>query len=191
MHETFISNVMKVQREGCWSGATLPLYRKSQRGIWNGVSRRKGHRGMRCVDFFWWVARVGQRFPRLQEIDVVRNFEGIQLQSHIYMVFCVVGQNKLCSRTNFWVQKRRHRNQTTSSNHGEEMKFTSAMMSGRRQRGTTTPFWPVYAMKNEQEVFRKEREKRSGQDGNQKPTSNKNEFRKKVMERGNDKIDED
>ena len=51
------------------------------------------------------------------------------------------------------------------------MKCTSATVSGRGQRGTTTQNMPGYRKKNRQKVFRKERERRSGQDGNQRQRS--------------------
>ena len=87
--------------------------------------------------------------------------------------------------------KKRHRSQVHQWTKGKEMmKCTFAMMSGSRQRGTTTLYMPGYRKKNRQKVSLKERESRSGQDRNQRQTSKKNEF-KKVMEDGDDKIDED
>ena len=50
---------------------------------------------------------------------------------------------------------------------------------------------PGYRKKSKQKVFRKERERRSGHDGNQRQVSKKTEFEKKVMEGDEDKIEED
>ena len=52
-------------------------------------------------------------------------------------------------------------------------------------------YMPGYRKKSKQKVFQKERERRSGQDGNQRQMSKKTESEKKVMEGDEDKIEED
>ena len=68
------------------------------------------------------------------------------------------------------------------------MKCAFATTSGRGQRGTATQNMPGYRMKNKQKVFRQERKRRrSGQETDVQ----KIDCRKNVMEKGDDKIDED
>ena len=69
-------------------------------------------------------------------------------------------------------------------------KYTSAMMSARGQRGTTTPYVPGYRMKNKQKKsLRKGKKKWTG--WKPKTDEQKHEFRKNVMEKYDDKVDED
>ena len=69
------------------------------------------------------------------------------------------------------------------------MKCIFAIMLERGQRGTTTLKMPGYRKKRKLRVFQKEGQRRSGQDGKQRQI--KPEFQKKVMQGGEDKIDED
>ena len=64
--------------------------------------------GMMCTDgkdieelneMYGLCVGVRQRPRRLQETDVVRNYEGVQLQGHIYMVQVRKGKRNSLSRT--------------------------------------------------------------------------------------------
>ena len=71
------------------------------------------------------------------------------------------------------------------------MKCKFAMMKGRGQLGTTTPHMPGYWMKNKQKVsFLRGKRKKKWTGWKTKTDEQKIEFRKKVMEIGEDMIGE-
>ena len=63
------------------------------------------------------------------------------------------------------------------------MKCASAKMSGRGQRGTTSPFMAGYRMKNKLKTFRKRKRKKKWRGLKPKTDEQNIEFRKKVMEK--------
>ena len=67
---------------------------------------------------------------------------------------------------------------------------TSTMMSNCGTRGTTTRSMRGYTKERVQNIVPKERGRRSGQDGGRGQKSKIFEVNKRVMENGEDKIDE-
>ena len=71
------------------------------------------------------------------------------------------------------------------------MTCTYAMMSDCGTRGTTTRHVPGYRKESKQSVFRKEKRKKKWTGWKPKTDEQTNEFGKKVMEGGENKIEED